>query len=413
MCQILQQTPDLVPVIFPHRASDGVFFGDWIFGDQEWQWSWDELRRAFKLLFHQCTQTHRILLFVDGMDEFNGEPTGVIDFVKRLAMPGIKICASSRPWNQFQDAFNHGPHLRIGQLTQGDMKRFASSNLSCSAAFSDYEASNPGFADRLVQDICKRSNGVFLWVHLVTKSLTQGLSNGEKPNDLQTRLRTLPTDLEDLFEKILSAMGAWHSERSSQLLQLHRNALRPLTLLDMFFADEEEPDFAIKASCKAMTLQELNSKAELMKRRINAFTKGLLEADTRNVDQPFRAKIGLLHRTVKDYLHRPEIWKRICAAAPSSFICNSRLYNCGIMRLKTHPSRDDCDDYFEDVNYTSIYAERSSEISGFKKLDLIASLDQLYSDILKGVLPDAPSHHDSKFKQFASSNCNYQIGSTE
>ncbi|XPS76150.1 hypothetical protein M3J07_008206 [Ascochyta lentis] len=335
--QILKQAPELIPAAFPYRVFDGILFGTHIFGQETWSWSWEELMKAFRILLRQATKTYKIAIFIDGMDEFQGKPIELIDFVKTLQMPDVKICASSRPWNQFQDAFGHGPHLRVERLTFGDIERVVISRLSRSPAFSHYERSDREFSAGLIKDVCKKSEGVFLWVHLVSNSLLEGLSDGERPVDLHKRLDSLPTDLEELFEKILGGLDTWHAERSSQLFQIHRASSVPLTLLDMSFADEDNPLFAINAQRKVLTPQESNARVALMKRRINACTKGLLEADTHNVQEPAHIKVNFLYRTVRDYLERPDIWQKMCATPPASFSCHVRLCNCFIMRLK----RDD------------------------------------------------------------------------
>ncbi|KAF2624027.1 hypothetical protein BU25DRAFT_477109 [Macroventuria anomochaeta] len=201
--QILVQVPELVPVLLSHRALDGILFGDYIFGKedwtsgkQDWTWAWNELMGALKTLLVQITRTHKIVVFIDGMDEFRGESRELIDFVKKLAIPGVKACVSSRPWNQFRGAFEHGPHLRVELLTSSDIKQFVTTDLTKSAAFLDYEQSNPGYSARLIRDVCDKSDGVFLWVNLVTKSLIEGLSDGKKAVELQERLESLPTDLD-------------------------------------------------------------------------------------------------------------------------------------------------------------------------------------------------------------------------
>ena len=41
--QILNRVPQLILIAFPHRVSDGLLLGDFIFRGQDWLWSWDEL----------------------------------------------------------------------------------------------------------------------------------------------------------------------------------------------------------------------------------------------------------------------------------------------------------------------------------------------------------------------------------
>jgi hypothetical protein len=386
--QLLKQAPELIPIVFPYRVLDGMLFGTYIFGHDAWSWSWEELIGAFRVLLRESRKVYNLFLLVDGMDEFQDNPSELIEFVKGLQMPGVKICASSRPWNQFQDAFGHGPQLRVEWLTSGDIKQFVVSRLTRSPAFLDYEVSDPGYSTRLIETVCEKSDGVFLWVQLVARSLLEGLSDGEKPSDLNERIESLPTDLEDLFDKILGSLDARQQARASQYFQLHRNALRPLTLLDLSFADEDDPDFVAKAPLVKMRLQQAIAQAELMKRRINACTRGLLEVDTKNSSNATLAEVGLLHRTVKDYLGRPDIWKKLCSLAPTSFICDERLFNYCMIRLKTMGVTIQeyfvlkLDTYWEDVSHAAEYVLRSPIIDAARKADLLQSLDALYVDLV-------------------------------
>jgi hypothetical protein len=58
----------------------------------------------------------------------------------------------------------------------------------------------------------------------------------------------------------------------------------------MSFADEKDPDVAKKAPCELMTSQQLDARATLMSRRINACTRGILEVDLRNAKAPHQLK---------------------------------------------------------------------------------------------------------------------------
>jgi hypothetical protein len=58
-------------------------------------------------------------------------------------------------------------------------------------------------ARKLVYNISEKSQGAFLWVHLVVQSLLRGLVNGDEMQDLQQRFDDLPRDLETYFEHMI------------------------------------------------------------------------------------------------------------------------------------------------------------------------------------------------------------------
>lgn len=138
----------------------------------------------------------------------------------------------------FEDAFGHGPHLRLKDLTYNDIKKYVTSKLDNNHGFKVYQQLDSDFSTQLIQNICHISSGVFRWVFLVLHSLLEGLSEGEQLTGLQERLNSLPGDLEELFRKVLDNLGPRHFRRASQLFQINRGTPWPLTLLDMSYADE-------------------------------------------------------------------------------------------------------------------------------------------------------------------------------
>lgn len=78
------------------------------------------MRDAFQILRRQ--DGLRICLFIDGLDEYEGDSDGTyVDIVALFSeiatSPNIKICLSSRPWLAFEDSFLLGPTLRLEDLT--------------------------------------------------------------------------------------------------------------------------------------------------------------------------------------------------------------------------------------------------------------------------------------------------------
>ncbi|KAF2995684.1 hypothetical protein E8E13_002973 [Curvularia kusanoi] len=187
-----------------NRVLDIMLFGEITWKTELWTWSREELTKAFNNLIEEVSKTCNIMIFIDGMDEFCGDLLDVIEFVQGLCRtPGVKVCASSRPWNRFRDSFEHQPHLQVERLTYNDIHEYVDSKLRASATFQGYESSHPGFPASLIKDVCDKADGVFLWVRLVVSSLFDGLMDGENPNELREHLEEIPNELEMLFEKIL------------------------------------------------------------------------------------------------------------------------------------------------------------------------------------------------------------------
>lgn len=115
----------------------------------------------------------RFCFFVDGLDEYEGDYTEVIDTLNKLASnDDIKVCFSSRPWNVFEKRYgeNFGKKLELQNLTQGDITRFVKEALFDDSRFQELKAKDIRY-DELVTEIANKARGVFLWVFLVVRSL--------------------------------------------------------------------------------------------------------------------------------------------------------------------------------------------------------------------------------------------------
>ncbi|KAI1322874.1 hypothetical protein F5Y16DRAFT_26647 [Xylariaceae sp. FL0255] len=194
---ILCQRPDLIHSIGPDTLSDPL-------SPIVHEWTIDELR---KVLLKIATPGHNVqlCLFIDGLDEFSGDHQELCKDLKQLADAShVKICVSSRPWNAFQDAFGNHPltTLRMQDFTEPDILAYVENQLSEHPRWS-YLNDQPTSGSRLVQEVTRRAQGVFLWVVLVTKLLRQGLTNDDTFSDMLKRLEQFPSDLEPFFKQML------------------------------------------------------------------------------------------------------------------------------------------------------------------------------------------------------------------
>jgi hypothetical protein len=234
---ILRQCEDLLPFAFPDRWEEYYTFDEYASD----QWTWSELIRDLKAVIKKGSPTTRFVFFIDGLDEFGGDHSELITLLSSLVSQGnVKMCVASRPWVVFEDAFSQDPSLMLHDLTYPDIKHFVFTKLHTNPGFKVLEQEEPNYASCIVEDIAKKSSGVFLWVTLVVASLLAGMSNGDRISGLQTGLDSLPADFEDLFTKILDNLEPSYRRHASQLFRLVRAAKLSLTLLQMSFADNED-----------------------------------------------------------------------------------------------------------------------------------------------------------------------------
>ena len=255
----------------------------------------------------------RFCFFIDGLDEYEGTHAQLIEVIKKIALsPKIKICASSRPWTCFLDAFGDDPltSLRLEELTASDIRKFVDDRFGGNPHFRKYRHNSEYTS--LVNEVVSRADGVFLWVDLVVKSLLEGFSYSDRIPDLRRRLESLPTDLESYFQHILKTVQEFYQRQSARtfLFALHAPGTQHTVLYsaaDFIDGDSARVD---EISYDLIDFQTVQDSAEEITRRLDARSKGLLEvtdqSDHLNLPVHERFRVGFLHRTVRDWLQNKE-----------------------------------------------------------------------------------------------------------
>lgn len=309
--QVLASHRELFPLAFPKRLEAFQLIGD----DPE-PLSWLELATGLKAIVNDTTK--RFVFFVDGLDEYNGNPAELAQLITDLSCnENVKVCASSRPWLVFEEAFSSKPWLRLESLTYSDISFFVKDKMESSRMFATIRTVKLESADALIHEVTERASGVFLWVHIVVNSLLEGLRDGDTIEELQGRLHALPSDLEELFRKILHRLNPFYFKQSCEVFLLHRAAGLPITLLDLALA-REGCDKALSAPVRPFTELELEYYAENMRRFLNSRCKGLLEAPEVEVKK-HDAKVQYLHRTVRDFFQQQSVLEYIESGTLKNF----------------------------------------------------------------------------------------------
>lgn len=356
--QVLQKHPKLITKLFSQRWDSY----NWLRGGLH-NWSEKELTKVFKKLISD--NSLRLAFFIDGLDEFNGNHEELVQLITSAKTPNVKFCCASRPWLVFEDAFEGRPSLLLERLTQEDIKRYVLDKFEQNKRYAKLKTRQPDLSSKLVDEVVEKANGVFLWVYLVVKSLLEGLRDSDRVCDLQRRLDSLPSDLEELFDRLLKRLDTFHFKHACQLIRIVRAASIPLTVLVMSFADEDNRKAAIRAKVKALTKTDVADREDEMRRRLNSRSKGLIEVSESK-------KVQFLHRTVKDFIDAPRNWTKIVKAAGESFDPVFMLCSAYLFKIKTvNPDHPDCwQDAFKAL------VEYAIEIQGAKGTAPIAILDE-------------------------------------
>jgi hypothetical protein len=311
--EILEKRSDMIPVLFPslYRTLATRYV-------PTLDISFHELKRALSILLSKAHQETKICLFIDGLDEYEGDHNEVTDlFVSANASDALKFVVSSRPIPACVAAFSGCPSLRLQDLTARDIALYVEGKLSNHGLMRRMEAnpSGRGTTAELVGSITSKASGVFLWVMLVVKSLLSGLQNSDTRIDLLQRLDKLPVDLETLYKHMLGSMSLEYQRKASTMIQLVMRSAQiqqeaQMTVLQLSYAEEEMPSQSIKARIEPITEFLETARCESTEGRMRSRCCGLIESqELMRGTGDIELCVGFLHRTVLEFLKEPAVWQ--------------------------------------------------------------------------------------------------------
>ncbi|KAM6478608.1 hypothetical protein HDV62DRAFT_370833 [Trichoderma sp. SZMC 28011] len=312
--QALQEFPDLAPVLTPRRwalcqalrsTSDLPTWATW------------EIEESFEALLSLCGETINLALFVDGLDEFEMPPFEIIKCIQhmRTRCPyGLKVCAASRPWPEFQDEFNEGPMLQMHLLTENDMKIFVNKSFTVNKGFVEQRELHPEAASQLLTDIVQRANGVFLWVSIVVQHLSSRFSKGQSIFQAREILEALPTGISSLYDIMWADIDPNNLPDASYMIQVLRVFDGPVPWL-MLWLIEESRFTTIDNIVLPKTENRKTAAHRSLKRKLAACTKCILEINEGG-ESPH---VDFIHRTARDWAVQPNIWELVCSKSSAQF----------------------------------------------------------------------------------------------
>ena len=157
--QILMEAPELIEHVCPQRMDAHKF-------KHLDSWTVDELTSCFQRLSKTKTLRTKFCFFIDGLDEFHGRPNELITILRSVAgSEDMKLCVSSRPWLEFQQAFGRlSWQLHVHDLTRDDIAQYVKDNLEKSERYQDLRVKSPDDALFFQSEVASRADGVFIWV---------------------------------------------------------------------------------------------------------------------------------------------------------------------------------------------------------------------------------------------------------
>lgn len=306
---VLSRYPELIQRVFPE-----LYEGNEDLTDVEP--TYEELNNALQNLQQATAYSHRLCIFIDGIDEYAGDHKDMSLFLRGLVSPNVKVVVSSRPINACLNAFADSQTLNLHHLTKKDMSIFINGELCSHRMMEGYQRRYPNAVKEIVEELETRAEGVFLWVKLVVKILTDGLENGDGIHQLKKKLYSLPSGLRELYNQMLGRLQPEYRVEAAQIFQLHgiwSDATQaPLQDVIMSFA-LEHPWMTNEFPRPYMDQAESEWITQTIGARIRSRCCGLLE-----LRQERTTTIEYIHRTVAEFTRSEEIWKEICNITTSS-----------------------------------------------------------------------------------------------
>ncbi|KAF5570987.1 hypothetical protein FPHYL_822 [Fusarium phyllophilum] len=288
------------------------------------EWSSSEAERI--LWFLLDASAHPTCIFVDGLDEISDKDSyqALVSVVQRLTTcRGVKVCVSSRPETELVRRLENMKvkNLRLDDLTKPEMAVYIRQEFERLPQNRSADLLLKGFTGRLLH----KAQGVFLWLALATKSIINGITNGDDQETLFQRLEELPEELESLYQTMwerLNGNNRVYRETAARYFRFAISDGWATTLRMETFAVSDEPNLvqlalAVKAEDelifphKAMKLSELNTMCAATERDIQTRCAGMLQVGQHSIPRiecfpdamhSLMRPVQFIHRTAHDFL---------------------------------------------------------------------------------------------------------------
>ena len=354
----LEQYPELIPAVLPklYRNLDST--------GTEPEPEYVEIKQAFDL-FIKKSRYLRLVIIIDGIDEFEGDYRDMFLFLRSLASHRVKLIISSRPLNACLESLSGCPTLRLQDLTRKDMRAFVDGELSTQHLMLRLVRHFPAIAPQLASDIVDKAEGVFLWVKLVVRLLVDGLANGYDLNELQARLTALPSGLRELYERMFRGMEVEYQKQAAVLFQLNERWLslaydKPLSGLVLWYAINSSLTL-FDQSIVPMPDEVYDWNLSSLVRRVQSRCCGLLElrhtgkaldgssaittlGEFISFDEVGYVTVAYMHRTVHEFLTMDEVWQEVSSLTRDmEFSISTRLVSACLSTMKLAKHSRDCE----------------------------------------------------------------------
>ncbi|KAH8892136.1 hypothetical protein GQ53DRAFT_806091 [Thozetella sp. PMI_491] len=260
-----------------------------------------------------------ICLFFDALDEYDGRPEVIAGFLKDLVQDSptsktrMRVLFSSRPWPVFRDEFGACPGFKMHEHTQEDIREYCTGSIP----------KNPRARALLlpmVEEVSRRSRGVFLWVKLVMRDLSLIATDGKSKSadlvaQLQQCLESVPDELDDYYAAIIQRLPVSTRTDTYILLECISRADEPLALSHLPFLISQGRSQKYEGYARTKKLLHYSE----LDTYLRTISGGL-------VDVGRDSQMQLMHQTCKDWIRSPTFKLNVLGDLASTTLENGHSY---------------------------------------------------------------------------------------
>ncbi|KAF5252683.1 hypothetical protein FANTH_2310 [Fusarium anthophilum] len=269
--------------------------------------SWDYMSlKTLLSSLRDYAEHERFYLIIDAVDESDDKDRReilelLLGICSETKVCSVKVFIASRPVAALERRISQfHSFIRLQDETQSDIINFASAYLQ--------RMDFPQFVDRARECIVENANGVFLWVKLVGEELLAYDEQGCAEEDIFEFLKSLPTELDELYQRMLDKMTVRTEKENRDGVKMFRFVFfagRPLSVCELLHAlgIPENPETEFFAS------EELFQRRIPQERRIVHCGGNFLEIKQHNSTSgsmsPGQATVQAMHQTVREFFLQP------------------------------------------------------------------------------------------------------------
>ena len=274
--------------------------------EQGWEWRFEELRDAFFSSLVAAAESHRIIIFVDALDEAGDASPEIVQYFHNLnkacfnIAASTSICFSCRHFPIF--AVKNAVQICLEDENQIDIGNFAREEFERTLDTIALDSNSDQDINSLTKLITEKASGVFLWVTLMVPQVVKKYNAGESFKKIRETLENAPINLGEVYKHILkNVIDAENHERTLRLMQWVFFAMRPLSVTEIRYAmvSDDTSMTASQHSCeKSDNFVENDAR---MERLILSLSGGLVEAKYHEEFGISNMTVQFIHQSVNDF----------------------------------------------------------------------------------------------------------------